>query len=91
MVTQGHFGKLKVIYNMHLMYADLNENYSLKLLTKQAASVAQWSERRRNLVILVSPVRIPLWKVGAGPYNPKSRVAVGFTQKRTITTKSHEC
>jgi hypothetical protein len=29
--------------------------------------VAQWLEqRRKDLVILVSPVRIPLWEMGAG-------------------------
>jgi hypothetical protein len=34
----------------------------------QAARVAQWLERRRkDLVILASPVRNPLWDVGASP------------------------
>ena len=34
----------------------------------QAARMAQWLERRRkDLIILASPVRIPLWDVGAGP------------------------
>jgi hypothetical protein len=33
-----------------------------------AVRVAQWLERRRSdLVILASPVRIPLWDVGAVP------------------------
>jgi hypothetical protein len=42
------------------------------------ARVAQWLKRRRkDLVILVSPVRIPQWDVGAGPsdeteYTPRS-------------------
>jgi hypothetical protein len=31
------------------------------------AGVAQWLElRRKDLVILTSPVRIPLWDVGVG-------------------------
>jgi hypothetical protein len=34
----------------------------------KAARVVQWLERRRrNLMILASLVRIPLWDVGAGP------------------------
>jgi hypothetical protein len=34
----------------------------------KAARVAQWLEqRRKDLVILASPVRIPLWDVGVGP------------------------
>ena len=33
-----------------------------------AAGVAQWLERRRkDLLILASPVRIPLWDMGVGP------------------------
>jgi hypothetical protein len=34
----------------------------------EVARVAQWLERRRKgLMIVASPVRISLWKVGAGP------------------------
>ena len=47
-----------------------------------AARVAQCLERRRkDLVILASPVRIPLWDVGA-----VSQLSVA--QKRTLTAKS---
>jgi hypothetical protein len=39
-----------------------------EVLTLEVARVAQWLERRRkDLVIIASLVRIPLWDVGAGP------------------------
>jgi hypothetical protein len=56
--------------------------------------VAQWLERRRkDLMIFASPVRIPLWDVGAGlsdeTYKPMPRVAVGVgTQKNPLLLKA---
>jgi hypothetical protein len=48
-------------------FRDFNSSV-VNILIKQAARVAQWLERRRkDLVILASLVRIPLWDVGAGP------------------------
>jgi hypothetical protein len=37
------------------------------IFTLQAARVAEWLERRyKDMAILASPVRIPLWDMGAG-------------------------
>jgi hypothetical protein len=53
----------------------MSENFNLNLnifsplvLEKKISHVAEWLERRRkHLVIVTSPVRIPLWDVGVGP------------------------
>jgi hypothetical protein len=58
--------------------------------------VAQWLERRlKDLMILASPVRIPLWDVGAGPSDETVKTEVPCRSrcgtKKNPTAKSHEC
>jgi hypothetical protein len=71
-------------------------NYLSIIMLPLAAHVVQWlKQRRKDLVILASPVHIPLWDMGAGPrmrpYKLRSCVTVRVARKRTLTPKSHEC
>jgi hypothetical protein len=56
-----------------------------------AARVVQWLERRlKDLVILASPVRMPLWDVGSGPSDETVQTKIPC-HSRCGTKKNPHC
>jgi hypothetical protein len=61
----------------------------LQYLATEAARVAQWLQRlRKDLMIPVLPVQIPLWDMGAGPPACKPLKAISAKHRSKFAAMS---